>query len=225
MLTAIKNGTKFISAFAGQIVFGTCNAEGYKNYKYFEISVFELHSFYLAIAEIIKNLSTDSELNKTMLCKKKDLKYFYYILHSQDTSDLLVYFSIENNTDKIYELCFNETHLNTFLFALVKIIPSTVCFNSTEFLLFSNASKQNVKDIITFQEEQRCTEFVLKFLTTTAAKKDNLFSTDNLSIFLNYYCKIILVQHNLKSLVDTISKVQNHFDNVASIIALQSKTQ
>ena len=67
----LKNGTKFISAFAGQIVFGTCNAEGYKNYKYFEISVFELHSFYLAIAEIIKNLSTDSELNKTMLCKKR----------------------------------------------------------------------------------------------------------------------------------------------------------
>ena len=103
----------------------------------------------------------------------------------------------------------------------MKTIPSTLCFSKTEFLLFSNAAEQNVKDIITFQQEEKCNDFVFKFIANSNIDKQIVIN--NLSTFLNYYCEIILVHHNLKILVETINKVQNHFDNIASIISIETK--
>ena len=218
---ALKKSDEFISAFVGQIVFGRCSPQGYKTNKYFEINIFELHSFYLAIVEIIKALSIELISNKVIFCKKLDVTYFYSTALSQLTNDLIVCFSIEKNNEITFELTFNETQLNTFLFALVKTIPSTLCFSKTEFLLFSNAAEQNVKDIITFQQEEKCNDFVFKFIANSNIDKQIVIN--NLSTFLNYYCEIILVHHNLKILVETINKVQNHFDNIASIISIETK--
>ena len=218
---ALKKSDEFISAFVGQIVFGRLSPQGYKTNKYFEINIFELHSFYLAIVEIIKALSIELISNKVIFCKKLDVTYFYSTALSQLTNDLIVCFSIEKNNEITFELTFNETQLNTFLFALVKTIPSTLCFSKTEFLLFSNAAEQNVKDIITFQQEEKCNDFVFKFIANSNIDKQIVIN--NLSTFLNYYCEIILVHHNLKILVETINKVQNHFDNIASIISIETK--
>ena len=218
---ALKKSDEFISAFVGQIVFGRCSPQGYKTNKYFEINIFELHSFYLAIVEIIKALSIELISNKVIFCKKLDVTYFYSTALSQLTNDLIVCFSIEKNNEITFELTFNETQLNTFLFALVKTIPSTLCFSKTEFLLFSNAAEQNVKDIITFQQEEKCNDFVFKFIANSNIDKQIVIN--NLSTFLNYYCEIILVHHNLKILVETINKIQNHFDNIASIVSIETK--
>ena len=218
---ALKKSDEFISAFVGQIVFGRCSPQGFKTNQYFQINIFELHSFYLAIVEIIKGLSSELVLNKTIFCKNIDFTYFYSIIQSEVTKELIVCFAIEKNNAIIYESNFNETQLNTFLFALVKIIPSTLCFSKTDFLLFSNAADQNVKDIIGFQEELKCNEFVLKFIVNL--EMDKKIAVNNLSTFLNYYCEIILVHHNLKILVETINKIQNHFDNIASIVSIETK--
>ena len=218
---ALKKSDEFISAFVGQVVFGWCSSHGYKPNQYFEIDLFQLHTFYLAIVEIIKALSREIILNKTIFCQKLDLTYFYSITRSELTTDLTVCFSIEKNNEIIYALNLNETQLNSFLFALVKIIPSTFCFSRAEFLLLSHASEQTVKDIIGFQEEVKCNQFVLKFIINLEI--DKKISINNLSTFLNYYCEIILVHHNLKILVESINKVQNHFDNIASIVSIETK--
>ena len=216
---SLKKSDEFISAFVGQIVFGKCSPQGYKLNNYFEINIFELHSFYLAIVEIIKALSIDLQLKRTIFSKKIDFVYCYSLnSNSEGSSELTVSFLIERNNEIVFEMIYNETQLNTLLFALVKIIPSTMCFSKTEFQLFSHAAKENVKDIIMFQEEVKCTEFVSKFVANLVMY--NKSPINNLSTFLNYYCEIILVHHNLKILVET---VQNHFDNIASIVTIETK--
>ena len=218
----LKRSNEFISAFPGEIVFGTCSFEGYKKNKYFEISVFELHSFYITIVEIIKKLSNGLVLEKTIFCTKGHFKYLYEILHSQTTNEPNVCFSIQkDNQNIVYQLLNNEAQLNTLLFALVKVIPATLCFSSIEFQVFSNASKQTVKDIVSFQEELKCSDFLIKFLKES--QREKMCSINNLTTFLNYYCEIILVHHNLNILIDTISTVQNHFDNIASIISIETQ--
>ena len=219
----LRKSDHFISAFPGKIVFGKTTPIGYKASKFFEFEVFQLYSLYLAIFDIIDSFSKSKELSyKLLLIKTDKLNYIFSVKTvSNSTEDFQVaYFGIEENSEISFNIIFNSIEFDSFLFALVKIIPSALCLNSTELLLFHSAAKESAKTIHGFQEECESNKFVMRFFNDSFNHAKKKKSSADLSTFLSYYCEIILLFHKLKDLVNSIPC---NFDNIASIISKVSE--
>ena len=217
---ALKRNYTFISAFPGKIVFGKTTPCGYKTSQFFEFEVFQIYSLYLAIFDIIESFSNSKNLsNKLLLIKNDKLNYFFSVktLTNSIEEYQVAYFAIEEDSEVCFNIIFNNIEFETFLFALVKIVPSALCLNSTEVLLFHSAARESAKIIHGFQDESESNQFVTRFLNDSFNLEKK--SSTDLSTFLSYYCEIILVFHKLKDLVNSIPT----FDNIASIISKVSK--
>jgi hypothetical protein len=118
----------------------------------------------------------------------------------------------QHDSSIVYELFLTDLELNDFIYALTKLIPSSLCLSSQELIVFQKASKETLKTIQLFREEKNCQQFVT---TQSKLQKElNNVSVYNLSTFLLYYCEIILVFHKFK----TLHNRDLRFDNIDSII-------
>ena len=218
----LRKSDHFISGFPGKIVFGKTTPLGYKAEQFFEFEVFQLYSLYLAIFDIIESFSKNQTLSSKLLLTKTDnLNYIFSVktLTNSIEDYQVAYFAIELDSEISFNIVFNSSEFQTFLFTLVKIIPSSLCLHSTEVAIFHLAARQSAKIIHDFQEESNSKEFIIQFLKDS----NNLHnkSLTDLSTFLNYYCEIILVFHKLNDLVNSMPS--QIFDNIASIISKVSK--
>ena len=217
----LRKSDHFISGFPGKIVFGKTTPLGYKAEQFFEFEVFQLYSLYLAIFDIIESFSKNQTLSSKLLLTKTDNSNYIFSVKTltnsiEDHQDYQVaYFAIELNSEISFSIVFNSIEFQTFLFTLVKIIPSSLCLDSTEVVLFHLAAKQSAKIIHGFQEDSKTKEFIFKFLNDSNNHENK--SSTNLCTFLNYYCEIILIFHKLNDFVNAMPPQQ--FDNIASIIS------
>ena len=215
----LRNSEYFISAYPGKIVFGKTNPVGYKNFEYFEFRVFELHHLYLAIFDIIENFAKSLAFDYQLLLAKSEINYAFSVKTITDFSEeyQVAHFIIEKESNIVFNLSFSITEFDSFLYSLVKVIPSSLCLNTIEYSLFQKATQEKLKTIHDFQEESNCLNFVERFLTDREDNNQNK-SVTNLVAFLSYYCEIILIFHKIQSLVTNKS-----FDNLASIISKTAK--
>ena len=129
-------------------------------------------------------------------------------------------FGIEQLTEGsvVYELFFTDVELNNFIYALIQVIPSSLCLTSQELLLFQKVTKETSKQIILLRGENKSKQYVKTFLKelkqdTSTEVQDVLIY--NLCTFLTYYCEIILIAHKIQ----TLFNVELRFDNINTIIS------
>ena len=174
----LRKSDHFISAFPSKIVFGKTNPFGYKTGQFFEFEVFQLYSLYLAIFDIIDSFSKSILLsNKLLLIKNEKLNYIFSVktLTNSVEDYQVAHFAIEEDSQISFYIFFNTVEFESFVFALVKIIPSALCLNSTEISLFNYAARETAKVIHGLQEESQSKQFVIKFLNqSTNEEKKNL---------------------------------------------------
>ena len=176
----LRKSDHFISAFPSKIVFGKTNPFGYKTGQFFEFEVFQLYSLYLAIFDIIDSFSKSILLsNKLLLIKNEKLNYIFSVKTLTNSVEVyqVAHFAIEEDSQISFYIFFNTVEFESFVFALVKIIPSALCLNSTELLLFHSAAKESAKTIHGFQEECESNKFVMRFFNDSFnhAKKKEIF--------------------------------------------------
>ena len=205
-----------MSSFPGKVIFGKCTPNAYKKKQYFEFELFSLCKLYLAIFDIIDHFANEKNLPQKLMLSNFEVNYFFSVktLMHYDQSVQIAQFGIEENDEIIFDLFLTDTELNSFIYTLVKIIPFSFCFNSIERQIFEKASKLTVQEIYEFKEEQKCAQFATKILTEINQIKYHA----QLTIFVNYYCEIILVYRKLKSLINE----ELEFDNVGAIISKMS---
>lgn len=215
----LKQSDYFMSAFPSKIVFGQCLSNGYKKTKHFQFNVFELNKLYFSIFDTIKNFveNTRSEISNQLIATKFEQNYFFStktLLYENNPCKVVV-FGIEDTRKN--EICFefkmSKIELNNFISVLVKVIPSSLCLNEFELLLFQKASEESASHIKMFKDESFSKEFVKK----VAATMGNLISDQllyNLSTLITYYCEIILIYHKFQSLIDH----NEESDNIVAIL-------
>ena len=214
----LRNSEHFISAYPGKIVFGKTSPFGYKNFEYFEFQVFELYHLYLAIFDIIDNFAKSLTCDYKLLLAKNDINYAFSVKKLTNFTEeyQVAHFIIEKESNIVFELSFSITDFDSFLYCLVKVIPSSLCLNNIEYCLFQKAAQEKLKTIHDFQEETKCYSFIERFLKEREDTQNQ--SVTNLVTFLSYYCEIIVIFHKIESLV-----TKKPFDNLASIISKTSK--
>ena len=107
----------------------------------------------------------------------------------------------------------SEIELNYFLLSLVKVLPSTLCLNTIELLMFHKASIESATTIQSLKNDAFALNYIQKILTETKMKLCEQ-TLNNLSISLSYNCEIILIFHKFQTLID----VENESDNIALIL-------
>lgn len=210
---ALKKTDYFMSAFPGKVVFGKCTPNAYKKKQFFEFEVFALYKLYLAIFDIIEHFANEKNLSHKLIQSNFQVNYFFSVktVMNYDKSLQIAQFGIEENDEITFQMFLTDTEMNSFIYTLVKIIPFILCMNPIEQQIFENASKQTVKEIYELKNEEKCGLFARNFLTQI----NKIENHAQLTIFLNYYCEIILVFQKLKSLINE----EIEFDNVAAIVS------
>jgi hypothetical protein len=218
---ALNKSLHFISAFPTKIVFRKCSRSGYIKSNCFQYQHFEFHKLYCAIFEIVKFFAETTILEKQLILSKNGQNYFLVgkILYINDIETKVAVFGIEQlMEDKdfsvVFEFFFTDLELNAFIFALIKIIPSSLCLTSQEQILFHKASQESSKIIISLKEQNNSKQFVTKFVKSSSQGVQDI-SIYNLSTFLSYYCEIILIAHKIQTLLNSELK----FDNLEIIIS------
>jgi hypothetical protein len=221
---ALNKSLHFISAYPTKIVFGKCFPKGYIKSKCFQYQISELYKLYSAIFEVVKFFALTGSLEKELVLSKCNQNYFLVgkILWINDKEEKVGVFGIEELSEDnvysiVYELFFTDIELNEFIYALIKVIPSSLCLTSQEIILFQKASKASSKEIILLREEKHSKQFIKKFLKDFEKElSDEILDVSiyNLSTFLTYYCEIILISHK----VQTLLNIELPFDNIRTII-------
>ena len=137
---ALNKSSHFISAYPTKIVFGKCSPTGYITSKFFQFELFELYRLYCAIFDIVKFFALNNRIEKQLVLSKFDQNYFLdtKVLCINGEEKKVGVFGIEQLTEGsvVYELFFTDLELNNFIYALIKVIPSSLCLTSQELLLF-----------------------------------------------------------------------------------------
>ena len=214
-----KQSDYLMSGFPTKIVFGKCSPSGYLTSKHFQFQIFELNILYFAIFDAIKYFVDDSapEINNRLLLTKFEKNYFFSTksVICNDIPSKIVLFGIEDiKESKItfqFQMC--NVEMNNFVSLLVKILPSSLCLNSLELILFQKASKECVANIKLLKDETNSKDFVKKITTNMQIliSEQLLY---NLSTLISYYCEIILLYHKFASLVDR----NEESDNIVAIL-------
>jgi hypothetical protein len=202
---ALNQSSHFLSAYPTKIVFGKCCPTGYIMSKFFQFELFELHKLYCAIFDIVKFFALNNALEKQLVVSKLDQNYYVVgkVLCINGEQKRVGVFGIEQLTEGsvVYELFFTDLELNNFIYALIKVIPSSLCLTSQELLLFQKVTKETSKQIILLRGENKSKQYVKTFLKelkqdTSTEVQDVLIY--NLCTYLTYYCELFLLLIKLK---------------------------
>lgn len=222
---ALNKSSHFISAYPTKIVFGKCSPTGYITSKFFQFELFELYKLYCAIFDIVNFFALSNRIEKQLVLSKFDQNYYLdtKVLCINGEEKKVGVFGIEQLTQDnlfsvVYEFFITDIELNDFVYALIKVIPSSLCLNSQELLLFQKATKETTKEIISFRGEIKSKLYVKTFLKdlqqdTSSKVLDVLIY--NLCTFLTYYCEIILIAHKIQ----TLFNIELRFDHIDTIIS------
>ena len=214
----LKETECFMSAFPSKIVFGQCSSNGYTSEKHFQFNLFELNKLYFCIFDTIKYFAEDSaiEIQNQLITTKLEQNYFFCTkcLISESISHKIVVFGIEDSkrNEITFQLKLSPLELNNFISLLVKIIPSALCFNDIERVIFEEASKESPYAIKMLKDKSYSKQFVKKVAATIQNDMSDQI-LNNLSTMISYYCEIVLLNHKFQSLVDR----NQESDNIVAI--------
>jgi len=214
----VKQTEYFMSAFPSKIVFGECTANGYKKDKHFQFNLFELNKLYFCIFDIITYFANDSgnQIENELIITKLEQNYFFSTKYLMVENILeKIVFGIEDQVKSVitFQLKLSVLELNNFISVLVKLIPSSLCFNDFERIMFEKASKESVSTIKMFKDKSFSRQFVNKIaLELETVLSDQILN--NLSTTITYYCEIILLNYKFESLVDQ----SQESDNIVGIL-------
>lgn len=215
---ALNKPAHFISAYPTKVVFGKCLPLGYESRKYFYFELNELFNLYFAIFELVQFFASNTIFEKKLILSKSPQHYFLMakVLWINNELQNVGLFGIEQEDDHnsvTFELFFTDIELNDFIYAIIKIIPSTLCLTSLDLELFFAASNESVKAIKLLKSEKHA-KILVKKLSKDINQKISEVSIYNQATLLGYYCEIILLLNKLKTLFNQNLK----FDNIEAII-------
>lgn len=189
-VTLVTNSNLLCCAFLSAIVIGNLDNFQFVHSKTF---IFFKQDFFLlfeSFKKIIKSIAEESnEVKGVVLERGTDL---YYWSVKRQNEQVTVFLSIERNFETVLTIAFDNANFNDFINVISKLILPSVCTNSlTEYILHL-ATMRDLKDIISFKEPESCKLFLSEIKQ----------SEEHLITALMYYRDILILVHQMKSLIN-----------------------
>lgn len=190
----------FISSFPSYILFGKTEInEHYSEGSVFKINFSDAYKLLVNILYICSFLGSDLDSSKGLI-SKNDHEQYCWSAYTDPKGDKLIKFEIQKNSELTFEIIFNVTEYNNFLYLFQRCLLSCLCLKEVEeeFITFV-IENEECHDIFEARSNvQKCKKMIVDFFKTTENSKK--YSHSSLIEKLKYYNDVILIMKQLFSI-------------------------
>jgi hypothetical protein len=187
-----------ISAYPGKIRFGTYSFQNYVDTKYFEFGIFDIYKLYLSLEHFIEFIVTDHEIEQTkhmIFQKSEDEIYFWSghnVVHNSEHKRIIK-IGIEFRTVVTFDIEFDLTSLQLFVFALRKVILHSFSLSDKQYETIEAIISLSLNEIEELQNKKVIFVLLNKLVANNEIKFNSLLEIKHASDFVEYYFETILI--------------------------------
>ena len=189
-LTLVTQNHLMCAAFPGAIVFGKMKNKYFSPHESFIFRRSEYHLIFLTFVQIAKVFSASKSSTKSKMIQDEAKSYNWEVIKNNETP--IVVFTIEKQSQEIFQVRFNPNELNHFCLTIKELILPSLCLKFSESELLRNASLSSVTQIKRFKTKEECHQYVKNYFK----KDEHLYEAG--AILLYYYRDILMVLHKLE---------------------------
>ena len=189
LVTFITQTNLICASYAGVIVFGKVKNKHFVSQESFRFFRSQYHLIFLTFVQIAKVFSGLTPLTKKKIMDAGIHTYNWEV--TQQGELFRVTFTIEQEVNQLYKVCFNPNQLNNFCMTIKELILPSLCLKYTESELLRTVSLSNVIQIKRFKIKEECYNYVKNYF------KKNEYLYEAGAILLHYYRDIIMLLHKL----------------------------